>query len=95
MIDDWKQWAQEFLFLLKEAENAEQEGKTGDTAEQSNRRSTVMGSMTRSYWRGPVRSVQQVGDLPDQVREVVVVKHRSVHDRRAYLKLRAKQGGWS
>ena len=24
MIDDWKPWAQEFLFLLKEAENAEQ-----------------------------------------------------------------------
>ena len=27
--------------------------------------------------RGPVRAAQQVGDLPDQVREVVVVSHRS------------------
>ena len=38
IIDDWKQWAQEFLVLLEEAENAEQEGKSGDTAEQSARR---------------------------------------------------------
>ena len=38
MIDDWKQWAQEFLVLLEEAENAEQEGKSGATAEQSARR---------------------------------------------------------
>ena len=37
MIDDWKQWAQEFLVLLEEAENAKQEGKPGDTAEQSAR----------------------------------------------------------
>ena len=28
--------------------------------------------------RGPVRAAQQVGDLPDQVREVVVVRHCSV-----------------
>ena len=54
MIDDWKQWAQEFLFLLKEAENAEQEGKTGDTAEQSARRKELEVELTnRTGLSGP------------------------------------------
>ena len=35
--------------------------------------------------RRPVWAAQQIGDLPDQVREVVVVRHRSAHSRRAAL----------
>ena len=33
--------------------------------------------------RGPVGAAQQIGDLPDQVREVAVVGHRSARSRRA------------
>ena len=42
---------------------------------QSKRRSTVIGNMTRFVLRRPIRATQQVGDLPDPVREVVVVRH--------------------
>ena len=42
---------------------------------QSNRRRTVIGSITRSYCGGRYGPRKKIGDLPDQVCEIGVVRH--------------------
>ena len=63
MIDDWKQWAQKFLVLLKETENAKQEGKPGDTAEQSARLKELEAELQTKPGYLALRSVNLKGPL--------------------------------